>query len=126
MARSNRTQMFPEEWRASTSLAGVYALRMLGMFLVLPVLALYTASLEGVNGDKQIVGFAIGAYGLTQALFQIPLGLASDKFGRKKVIYFGLLVFAAGCFMAVLCGLYGGAPAGEKEKHEQCGKGSQV
>ena len=92
--------MFPEEWRASTSLAGVYALRMLGMFLVLPVLALYTASLEGVNGDKQIVGFAIGAYGLTQALFQIPLGLASDKFGRKKVIYFGLLVFAAGCFMA--------------------------
>ncbi|OSI14717.1 MFS transporter [Neisseria dumasiana] len=100
MARSNRTQMFPEEWRASTSLAGVYALRMLGMFLVLPVLALYTASLEGVNGDKQMVGLAIGAYGLTQALLQIPLGLASDKFGRKKVIYFGLLVFAAGCFMA--------------------------
>lgn len=99
--------MFPEEWRASTSLAGVYALRMLGMFLVLPVLALYTASLEGVNGDKQMVGLAIGAYGLTQALLQIPLGLASDKFGRKKVIYAGLIVFAIGCFMAALAESWG-------------------
>ncbi|HFC8517761.1 MFS transporter [Neisseria weaveri] len=102
MARNNRIQMFPEEWRASTSLSAVYALRMLGMFLVLPVLALYVASLPGVDGNKQIVGWTLGAYGVTQALLQIPLGLASDKFGRKKVIFAGLVVFAIGSFMAAL------------------------
>ncbi len=92
--------MNPEEWRASTSLAGVYALRMLGMFLVLPVLALYAATLPGAADNKALVGLAMGMYGLTQALLQLPLGMASDKFGRKKVIYIGLIVFAAGSFMA--------------------------
>lgn len=100
MARTNRTQMFPEEWRASTSLAGVYALRMLGMFLVLPVLALYAATLPGAENNKALIGLAMGMYGLTQAVLQLPLGMASDKFGRKKVIYIGLIVFAAGSFMA--------------------------
>ena len=98
--KANQTQMLPEEWRASTSLAGVYALRMLGMFLVLPVLALYAAQLPDANDNKALVGLAMGMYGLTQALLQLPLGMASDKFGRKKVIYFGLIVFAAGSFMA--------------------------
>lgn len=100
MAKENRTQMYPHEWRASTSLAGVYALRMLGMFLVLPVLALYAATLPGAESNKALVGIAMGMYGLTQAVLQLPLGMASDKFGRKKVIYFGLIVFAAGSFMA--------------------------
>lgn len=100
MARTNSTKMNLEEWRASSSLAGVYALRMLGMFLVLPVLALYAATLPGAQDNKALVGLAMGMYGLTQALLQLPLGMASDKFGRKKVIYIGLVVFAAGSFMA--------------------------
>lgn len=100
MARDNRIQMFPHEWRTSTTLSGVYALRMLGMFLVLPVLAVYAASLPGAEGNKTLVGLAMGIYGLTQALLQLPLGIASDKFGRKKTIYVGLIVFAAGSFLA--------------------------
>lgn len=100
MARDNRIQMFPHEWRASTTLSGVYALRMLGMFLVLPVLAMYAASLPGAEDNKMLVGLAMGIYGLTQALLQLPLGIASDKFGRKKTIYAGLVVFAAGSFLA--------------------------
>ncbi|WP_373740339.1 MFS transporter [Neisseria sp.] len=100
MAKDNRIQMLPAEWRASTTLSGVYALRMLGMFLVLPVLALYAAGLPGAADNKALVGLAMGMYGLTQALMQLPLGMASDRFGRKKVIYFGLIVFAAGSFMA--------------------------
>lgn len=100
MARDNRIQMFPHEWRASTTLSGVYALRMLGMFLVLPVLAIYAASLPGAEDNKTLVGLAMGIYGLTQALLQLPLGIASDKFGRKKTIYVGLVVFAAGSFLA--------------------------
>lgn len=102
MAKDTRTQMFPHEWRASTTLSGVYALRMLGMFLVLPVLALYAATLPGAEDNKALVGMAMGIYGLTQAVCQLPLGMASDKFGRKKVIYLGLLVFAAGSFMAAV------------------------
>ena len=86
MARSNQTQMTPEEWRASTSLSGVYALRMLGMFLVLPVLALYADGLPGADNNKTLVGLAVGMYGLTQALMQLPLGIASDRFGRKPFI----------------------------------------
>ena len=92
--------MFPHEWRASTTLSGVYALRMLGMFLVLPVLAMYAASLPGTEDNKTLVGLAMGIYGLTQALLQLPLGIASDKFGRKKTIYAGLVVFAVGSFLA--------------------------
>ncbi|MCF7520770.1 MFS transporter [Neisseria sp. ZJ106] len=100
MAKNNRIQMFPHEWRASTTLSGVYALRMLGMFLVLPVLAVYATGLPGAENNKALIGLAMGVYGLTQALLQLPLGMASDRFGRKKVIYFGLIVFAAGSFLA--------------------------
>ncbi|MCP1771840.1 putative MFS family arabinose efflux permease [Neisseria perflava] len=100
MSRTNRVTMFPHEWRASTTLSGVYALRMLGMFLVLPVFALYAATLPGAEKHQALVGVAMGIYGLTQALCQLPLGMASDKFGRKKVIYAGLIVFAAGSFVA--------------------------
>lgn len=87
------------ELRASLGLAGIYALRMLGMFLILPVFALYAKTLPGAD-NLTWVGVALGSYGLTQALLQLPLGMLSDRVGRKKVIYFGLLVFAAGCFIA--------------------------
>lgn len=104
MARKPTIQMFPTEWRASTSLAAVYALRMLGMFLVLPVLALHAHSLIPDNAPPpqraMMVGLAMGIYGLTQALLQLPLGMLSDKFGRKPIIYTGLAVFAAGSFLA--------------------------
>ena len=98
MSRAHRTALLPAEWRASASLSGVYALRMLGMFLVLPVLALYAKELPGSTPGSG--GLAIAVYGLTQALFQLPLGMLSDKLGRKKVIYLGLVVFALGSFIA--------------------------
>lgn len=95
--------MLPSEWRASTSMAGVYALRMLGMFLVLPVLALHAHALSGGGAESmKMVGLAMAMYGLTQALLQLPLGMLSDKIGRKKTIYLGMTVFAIGSFMAAL------------------------
>ncbi|PKO84193.1 MAG: MFS transporter [Betaproteobacteria bacterium HGW-Betaproteobacteria-11] len=93
--------MSREEKRAGASLAAVFALRMLGMFLILPVFAIYAQGLAG--GDNlTLVGLALGAYGLTQALFQIPFGMASDRFGRKPVIVAGLLLFAFGAAVAAL------------------------
>ncbi|MCG6871123.1 MAG: MFS transporter [Gammaproteobacteria bacterium] len=86
------------ERRAVASLASIYGLRMLGFFLVLPVLALYASALPG--STPFLVGLAIGIYGLTQACLQIPLGILSDHIGRKRVITAGLLVFAAGSLLA--------------------------
>jgi MFS family permease len=92
-------RMSPEERRAGVSLASIFALRMLGLFLILPVFSVYAKAIPG--GDNlALVGFALGAYGLTQAVFQIPYGIASDVFGRKRVIVIGLLVFALGSFVA--------------------------
>ncbi len=91
--------MTSEERRAGISLAAIFGLRMLGLFLILPVFSVYAPKLAG-GGDVMLVGLAIGAYGLTQAFFQIPYGLASDHFGRKPVIVAGLLLFAAGSFLA--------------------------
>jgi len=91
--------MNPLELRASLGLAGVYALRMLGMFLILPVFAIYAKTLPGVTSPTWI-GIALGSYGLTQALLQLPFGMLSDRIGRKKVIYFGLVLFAGGSFVA--------------------------
>lgn len=93
--------MTAAERRASVSLAGVFALRMLGLFLVLPVFALEAARLPG-GDDPALVGLAMGMYGLTQALLQAPLGRASDRLGRKRVIALGLLVFALGSVLAAL------------------------
>jgi MFS family permease len=95
--------MTPAERRASLSLAGIFALRMLGLFLVLPVFALEAARLPGGN-DPALVGLAMGIYGLTQAVMQVPLGLASDRVGRKKIIVLGLIVFAIGSVVAALAG----------------------
>lgn len=94
-----KVRMTRAELRATAYLAGVSGLRMLGLFIVLPVLALYAASLPG-GGDPAMIGFAIGAYGLAQAVLQIPFGWASDRVGRKPAIAFGLVVFAAGSFLA--------------------------
>jgi MFS family permease len=92
-------RMSPEERRAGASLAAIFALRMLGLFLILPVFSVYAKTLPG--GDNlALVGFALGAYGLTQALFQIPYGIASDIYGRKLVIVIGLVIFAIGSFVA--------------------------
>lgn len=92
-------RMTPGERRASASLALVFALRMLGLFIVLPVFALEAARLPG-GDDAARVGFAMGLYGLTQAFLQIPFGLASDRFGRKPTILAGLLLFAMGSGVA--------------------------
>jgi MFS family permease len=87
------------ELRASLSLASLFALRMLGLFLILPVFAVHAPQLSG--GDSQtLIGVALGIYGLTQGILQIPSGMVSDRYGRKRVIVIGLLVFALGSFIA--------------------------
>lgn len=92
-------RMTPQERRIGASLASIFALRMLGLFLILPVFAVYATTLPG-GDDRTLIGLALGAYGLTQAVLQIPFGMASDRFGRKPVIVFGLLLFALGSFVA--------------------------
>ena len=91
-------RMSGSETRAAGGLALVFAFRMLGMFMVLPVLATYGMDLAGAT--PALIGLAIGAYGLTQALFQIPFGMISDRIGRRPVIYLGLIVFALGSMLA--------------------------
>ncbi|MBM3351590.1 MAG: MFS transporter [Betaproteobacteria bacterium] len=91
--------MTPVERRATLSLASIYGLRMLGMFLILPIFSLYASTLPE-KPSHWMVGLALGAYGLTQALFQLPFGMASDRYGRKPMIYLGLFVFALGSIVA--------------------------
>ncbi len=98
----NPAAMTATERRAAFSLAGIYALRMLGLFMILPVFSLYAHELEGAT--PALIGLAIGIYGMTQAILQIPFGLLSDRIGRKPVIVFGLLVFAAGSAVAASAG----------------------
>ena len=91
--------MTATERRASASLASIFALRMLGLFLVLPVFALEAAKYPG-GDDPARIGLAMGIYGLSQGLLQIPFGIASDHWGRKRVMIAGLLMFALGSFIA--------------------------
>jgi len=94
----NQENMTPIEKRVAMSLSTIYASRMLGLFMVLPVFAVYAKELEGYS--PTLAGLAIGIYGLTQAIFQIPMGLLSDRIGRKPVIIGGLIVFAIGSIVA--------------------------
>lgn len=86
------------EKRSVSALASVYAMRMLGLFMVMPVFMLLGNDLNGAT--PALLGFAIGAYGLSQALLQIPFGMLSDRVGRKRMIYIGLVLFAAGSLLA--------------------------
>lgn len=92
-------RMSPAELRAGVSLASIFALRMLGLFLILPVFAVHASQIPG-GADMTLVGIALGAYGLTQSVLQIPFGMASDRYGRKRVIVIGLVLFAVGSFVA--------------------------
>lgn len=95
-----RNPMSAAERRAVAALAGIYSTRLLGLFLILPVFALYAERLEGYT--PRLMGFALGVYGLTQACLQLPFGIASDRFGRKPVIALGLVLFAVGSVVAAL------------------------
>ena len=92
--------MTPLERRATFSLASIYALRMLGLFMILPILSLFAENIEGAT--PLLIGLSISIYGLSQALLQIPFGLLSDRFGRKKIIIIGLILFAAGSLVAAV------------------------
>ena len=93
-------RMTAGERRTAFWLAGVFSLRMLGLFMILPVFALYAEHLRG--NTPALAGLAIGIYGFSQALFQIPFGFLSDRYGRKRIIYLGLLIFAGGSVVAAL------------------------
>ncbi|MDD0975674.1 MFS transporter [Pseudomonas fontis] len=98
MHDTDSERMSAGETRAASGLALVFAFRMLGMFMVLPVLATYGMDLAGAT--PALIGLAIGAYGLTQAVLQIPFGVISDRIGRRPVIYLGLVIFALGSVLA--------------------------
>jgi MFS family permease len=98
MTSTSSSRMSSLEVRASASLASIFALRMLGLFLILPVFAVHARAIPG-GSDPAMVGLALGIYGLTQGVLQIPFGAASDRWGRKPVIVAGLLLFAVGSFI---------------------------
>ena len=112
MRKGQRPQhgISPRELRAAASLGSIFSLRMLGLFMILPVFTLYAVELEGYS--PALAGLAIGAYGLTQALLQMPFGLLSDRLGRKRVIIGGLLVFALGSVVAATSETIWGVIAG--------------
>ena len=105
MAQLSAAALLPAERRAVASLAAIYAVRLLGLFLLLPVLALYAGSLPGAT--PFLAGLAVGAYGLTQALLQIPFGVWSDRVGRKPLIVVGLVLHVAGSALGAAAGSAG-------------------
>ncbi|OED36488.1 hypothetical protein AB833_27185 [Chromatiales bacterium (ex Bugula neritina AB1)] len=104
------TAFTPIERRAAASLSLVYATRMMGLFLLLPVMSILGQDLAGAT--PLLIGLALGVYGLCQAVFQIPFGLVSDRIGRKPVIYFGLMLFVAGSLVAAVSDSIWGVIAG--------------
>jgi len=93
--------MTPDERRSAFSLASIYAMRMLGLFMVMPVFMLEARHYEG-GADISAVGLAMGVYGLVQAALQIPFGMAADRVGRKRVIYIGLALLALGSVVGAI------------------------
>ncbi|HUH39524.1 MAG TPA: MFS transporter [Castellaniella sp.] len=110
-ARTPGLKLTPLERRASLSLAALFAARMLGLFLLTPIFAVAATSLVG-GDDPARVGLALGAYGLTQAILQIPLGMASDRYGRRPVIVFGMLLFVMGGIVCALAESVDGVTVG--------------
>lgn len=102
MALPSGAALLPAERRFVASLAAIYATRLLGLFLLLPVLALHVGALPG--GTPLLAGIAVGAYGLTQALMQIPFGVWSDRVGRKPLIVVGLVLHIAGSALGAVAG----------------------
>ncbi len=98
--------MTPNEFRSSIALGGIFATRLLGLFMILPTFSLYAMGLPGATASK--IGIALGIYGLTQALLQLPFGMLSDRFGRKHIITFGLILFAVGSLVAAFSESIGG------------------
>ena len=92
--------MKPQEFRASAALAAVFSVRLLGLFMIYPVFAAYAGTLAGAN--PYLIGEALGIYGLTQGLLQIPFGLLSDRIGRKIMIVAGLVLFGIGSAVAAI------------------------
>ncbi|MBY0544027.1 MAG: MFS transporter [Gammaproteobacteria bacterium] len=92
--------MTPQEQKTTFSLACIYAFRMLGLFMILPIFSLYAPTLN--HATPTLIGIALGIYGLTQATFQIPFAMISDRIGRKPVILMGLLLFIVGSIIAAL------------------------
>ena len=107
----DESRMTPDERRSAFSLASIYALRMLGLFMVMPVFMLEARHYEG-GGDLSAIGMAMGVYGLVQAVLQIPFGMAADRFGRKRVIYFGLALLALGSIVGAMATSVGGLALG--------------
>ncbi|MCI0653082.1 MAG: MFS transporter, partial [Methylococcaceae bacterium] len=102
--------MSPTERRGVFALAGIFGLRMLGLFMIFPVLSILAEELQGAT--PFLIGLAISAYGLTQAVFQIPFGMLSDRFGRKSIITIGLAIFAGGSVVAAGSDSIGGVIIG--------------
>lgn len=100
VCRFSTSLMLKTEKNAAISLALVYAFRMIGLFMILPIFSLYASHYEAAT--PLLIGLAIGVYGLTQGLFQVPFGFVSDRIGRKKVIVFGLILFCMGSIVAAL------------------------
>lgn len=96
----NVNNLYQREWRSVSSIALIFAFRMLGLFMILPIFAIAADDYTGATPTN--IGFAIGVYGLTQALLQLPFGALSDKFGRKPLILFGLVLFALGGVIAAM------------------------
>lgn len=110
MSTSSSPALVRSELRVTGALAAIFGLRMFGLFMLLPVFAVFGASLPGAT--PFLIGLAVGAYGLVQAFLQLPFGMLSDRFGRRPLLVIGLLLFAAGGVVAACADTIYGIIAG--------------